>query len=97
VDGIERLWQFRQVGHYAVYAIYGMDVVLIRTAWLRQIVPFGLVTLLASALTYGMSRRCRPRWRDIAVPKTKPRSRAFAPNARKRSHESNRPATISFN
>jgi len=57
VDGIERLWQFRQVGHYAVYAIYGMDVVLIRTAWLRQIVPFGLVTLLASALTYGMSRR----------------------------------------
>jgi PAS domain S-box-containing protein len=57
VDGIERLWQFRQVGHYPVYAIYGMDVVLIRTAWLRQIIPFGLVTLLASALTYGMSRR----------------------------------------
>jgi PAS domain S-box-containing protein len=57
MDGIERLWQFRQVGHYPVYAIYGMDVVLIRTAWLRQIVPFGLVTLLASALTYGMSRR----------------------------------------
>jgi PAS domain S-box-containing protein len=57
VDGIERLWQFRQVGHYPVYAVYGMDVVLIRTAWLRQIIPFGLVTLLASALTYGMSRR----------------------------------------
>jgi len=57
VDGIERLWQFRQVGHYPVYAIYGMDAVLIRTAWLRQIIPFGLVTLLASALTYGMSRR----------------------------------------
>jgi PAS domain S-box-containing protein len=60
VDGIERLWQFRQVGHYPVYAIYGMDVVLIRTAWLLQIVPFGLVTLLASGLTYGMSRR----WQD---------------------------------
>jgi hypothetical protein len=57
VDGIKRLWQFRQVGHYPVYAIYGMDAVLIRTAWLRQIIPFGLVTLLASALTYDMSRR----------------------------------------
>ena len=56
-DGVERLWQFREVGHYPVYAIYGMDAVLIRAAWLRQIVPFGLVTLLASALTYGMSRR----------------------------------------
>jgi PAS domain S-box-containing protein len=56
-DHIERLWQFRQVGHYPVYAIYGLDVVLIRAAWLRQIVPFGLVTLLAAALTYGMSRR----------------------------------------
>src|SRR5262249_24971708 len=42
---------------YPVYAIYGLDVVLIRGVWLRQIVPFGLVTLLASALTYGMSRR----------------------------------------
>lgn len=57
VDHVERLWQFRKVGHYPVYAIYGMDVVLIRTAWLRQIIPFGLVTLLASGLTYGMSRR----------------------------------------
>ena len=57
VDHVERLWQFRKVGHYPVYAIYGMDAVLIRTAWLRQIVPFGLVTLLASGLTYGMSRR----------------------------------------
>jgi PAS domain S-box-containing protein len=57
VDRVERLWQCRKVGHYPVYAIYGMDVVLIRTAWLRQIIPFGLVTLLASALTYGMSRR----------------------------------------
>jgi len=57
VDHVERLWQFRKVGHYPVYAIYGLDVVLIRAAWLRQIVPFGLVTLLASALTYFMSRR----------------------------------------
>ncbi len=57
VDGVERLWQFRKVGHYPVYAIYGLDFVLIRAAWLRQIVPFGLVTLLASGLTYGMSRR----------------------------------------
>lgn len=57
VDHVERLWQFRKVGHYPVYAIYGLDVVLIRAAWLRQIIPFGLVTLLASALTYGMSRR----------------------------------------
>jgi PAS domain S-box-containing protein len=57
VDRVERLWQFRKVGHYPVYAIYGLDVVLVRAAWLRQIVPFGLVTLLASTLTYGMSRR----------------------------------------
>jgi PAS domain S-box-containing protein len=57
VDRVERLWQFRKVGRYPVYAIYGLDVVLIRAAWLRQIIPFGLVTLLASALTYGMSRR----------------------------------------
>jgi PAS domain S-box-containing protein len=57
VDRVERLWQFRKVGHYPVYAIYGLDVILIRAAWLRQIVPFGLVTLLASGLTYGMSRR----------------------------------------
>ena len=56
-DRIERLWQYRKVGHYPVHAIYGMDVVLIRALWLRQIIPFGLVTLLASALTYGMSRR----------------------------------------
>jgi PAS domain S-box-containing protein len=57
VDRVERLWQFRKVGHYPVYAIYGLDVVLVRAAWLRQIIPFGLVTLLASTLTYGMSRR----------------------------------------
>jgi PAS domain S-box-containing protein len=57
LDRVERLWQFRKVGHYPVYAVYGLDAVLIRAAWLRQIVPFGLVTLLASALTYGMSRR----------------------------------------
>jgi len=57
MDGVERLWQFRKVGHYPVYAIYGLDIVLIRAAWLRQIVPFGLVTLLASGLTYRMSRR----------------------------------------
>jgi PAS domain S-box-containing protein len=57
VDRVERLWQFRKVGHYPVYAIYGMDIVLVRAAWLRQIIPFGLVTLLASTLTYGMSRR----------------------------------------
>jgi PAS domain S-box-containing protein len=57
IDHVERLWQFRKVGHYPVYAIYGLDVVLVRAAWLRQIVPFGLVTLFASALTYGLSRR----------------------------------------
>jgi PAS domain S-box-containing protein len=57
LDHLERLWQLRKVGHYPVYAIYGLDVVLIRAAWLRQIVPFGLLTLFASALTYGMSRR----------------------------------------
>jgi PAS domain S-box-containing protein len=57
VDHVERLWQFRRVGHYPVYAIYGLDVVLVRAAWLRQIIPFGLVTLLASALTYSLSRR----------------------------------------
>jgi PAS domain S-box-containing protein len=57
VDRVERLWQLRKVGHYPIYAIYGLDVVVIRAAWLRQIVPFGLVTLLASALTYGLSRR----------------------------------------
>jgi PAS domain S-box-containing protein len=57
VDHVERLWQFRKVGHYPVYAIYGLDVALVRAAWLRQIVPFGLVTLFASALTYGLSRR----------------------------------------
>jgi PAS domain S-box-containing protein len=57
VDRVERLWQFRQVGHYPVYAIYGLDVVVVRAAWLRQIVPFGLVTLVAAALTYSLSRR----------------------------------------
>jgi PAS domain S-box-containing protein len=57
VDRLERLWQFHKVGHYPVYAVYGLDVALIRAAWLRQIIPFGLVTLLASMLTYGMSRR----------------------------------------
>jgi PAS domain S-box-containing protein len=59
VDGIERLWQLHTVGGYPVYVIYGLDVVLIRTAWLRHIVPFGLVTLSASVLTYGLSRRWR--------------------------------------
>jgi len=57
VDHVERLWQFRKVGHYPVYAIYGLDVVLVRARWLRQIVPFGLVTFAAAALTYGLSRR----------------------------------------
>src|SRR5579883_2455358 len=54
VDHVERLWQFRKVGHYPVYAIYGLDVVLVRARWLRQIVPFGLVTFAAAALTYGL-------------------------------------------
>jgi PAS domain S-box-containing protein len=57
VDRLERLWQFRKVGHYPAYVVYGLDVAVIRAAWLRQIIPFGLVTLLASMLTYGMSRR----------------------------------------
>jgi PAS domain S-box-containing protein len=57
VDRVERLLQFRKVGDYPVYAIYGLDVSLVHAAWLRHIVPFGLVTLLASVLTFGMSRR----------------------------------------
>jgi PAS domain S-box-containing protein len=59
VDDVERLWQLHEVARYPVYVIYGLDVVLIRTAWLRHIVPFGLVTLAASVLTYGLSRRWR--------------------------------------
>jgi PAS domain S-box-containing protein len=66
VDRVERLWQFRKVGHYPVYAIYGLDVALVRAAWLRQIIPFGLVTVLACTLTYGMSRR-----RQTAVEETR--------------------------
>jgi PAS domain S-box-containing protein len=56
-DHIERLWQFRKVGGYPVYAVYGLDVGLIHAAWLRQIVPFGLVVLLGLVLTYILSRR----------------------------------------
>ncbi len=59
VDGVERLWELRKVADYPVYLIYGLDVVLIRTAWLRHIVPFGLVTLSASVVTYGLSHRWR--------------------------------------
>jgi PAS domain-containing protein len=59
VDGVERLWQLRKVAEYPVYVICGLDVVLHRTAWLRHIVPFGLMTLSASVLTNGFSRRWR--------------------------------------
>jgi PAS domain S-box-containing protein len=67
VDDVERLWQLHKVGHYPVYVIYGLDVVLIRTAWLSHIVPFGLVTLAASVLTYGLSRRWRRAQDEAAV------------------------------
>jgi PAS domain S-box-containing protein len=67
LDGVERLWEFRKVGHYPVYAIYGLDVVLIRAAWLHQIIPFGMVAFLASALTFGMSRAWQTTQKRLAA------------------------------
>jgi PAS domain S-box-containing protein len=56
LDNIQRLWQFRKVGHYPVYAIYGLDAAFINAAWLHNIIPFGLLAFLASAATSSLSR-----------------------------------------
>jgi PAS domain S-box-containing protein len=59
VDGIERMWQFRKLANYPVYALYGLEVVNIHVAWLRQLVPFGLLSLLASGLLYILAGRAQ--------------------------------------
>jgi PAS domain S-box-containing protein len=59
VDGIERMWQFRKLAHYPVYALYGLEVANIHAAWLRQLVPFGLLSLLASGLLYILAGRAQ--------------------------------------
>jgi PAS domain S-box-containing protein len=56
LDAVSRLWQFRKVGHYLVYAIYGLDAARMNAAWLHHIIPFGMLAFLASAVTYGLSR-----------------------------------------
>ena len=59
VDGIDRMWQFRKLANYPVYALYGLEVVNIHAAWLRQLVPFGLLSLLASGLLYILAGRAQ--------------------------------------
>jgi len=56
-DGIERQWQIKKIEGHPVYAIYGLDASSVRSNWLREVAPFGLLALFSSGtLTYLTAR-----------------------------------------
>lgn len=53
VDGIERLYSYRRVGDYPVYATYGLAYGAVWSAWQRNMLAYGLVCLTAVGLLVG--------------------------------------------
>jgi signal transduction histidine kinase/CheY-like chemotaxis protein len=50
VDGVERIYSYRRVGDYPVYASYGLSYDTVWDAWRRTMLAYGLVCLTAIAL-----------------------------------------------
>ena len=50
VDGIERIYSYRRVGDYPLYASYGLSYDVVWAAWRRNMLAYGLVCLTAIAL-----------------------------------------------
>ena len=50
IDGIARVWTIRPVGSWPVHVLYGFDLGTVWRDWLLQLVPFALLTLLASGV-----------------------------------------------
>lgn len=57
LDGIPRLFHGRRIASYPVHVVYGQDYARIRGAWLRQLLPIGLLALLTSAMLHRLSYR----------------------------------------
>jgi len=50
VDGIERIYSYRRVGDYPLYATYGLSYSTVWAAWQRNMLAYGLVCLTAMGL-----------------------------------------------
>ena len=50
VDGVERIYSYRRVGDYPVYATYGLSYDVVWAAWRRNMAAYGLVCLTAMGL-----------------------------------------------
>ena len=50
VDGIERIYSYRRVGDYPLYATYGLSYDTVWAAWKRNMLAYGLVCLTAIGL-----------------------------------------------
>jgi PAS domain S-box-containing protein len=57
IDGIMRIVHLRKVPDYPVRVYYGLDYRRIRNRWLGQLLPYGLLTLLATGLLALLSAR----------------------------------------
>ncbi len=49
-DGVERLWAFKQLPHHAVYAVFGVPVSAVLSAWRRQVTVGAVIAALATGL-----------------------------------------------
>ncbi len=59
VDGIERIYSYRRVGNYPVYATYGLSYDTVWATWRRNMLAYGLVCLTAVGLLIGAAALVR--------------------------------------
>ncbi len=67
VDSSDRLVQMRQVSGRPLFAFYGIDAAVLRADWLRQVVPMGLLALLASGGLLHLTSRIRLAAAEVAT------------------------------
>ena len=56
-DGVVRLWQIKEIEGHPVYAIFGLDASSLRSDWLREVAPFGLLALFSSGALMFLTDR----------------------------------------
>jgi PAS domain S-box-containing protein len=57
IDGVARFVHLRKVANYPLQVYYGLDYARIRDRWLGQLVPYGVLSLLATGLLLWLSAR----------------------------------------
>ena len=56
-DDVARLWRIKEIEGHPVYALYGLDASLLRSGWLREVAPFGLLALFSSGALMFLTGR----------------------------------------